>query len=159
MLSTYAIRRCSTFAIALVAAATISACGESTGPEEEEEPDVAAVVVSSSAGGTATMPLGGTQAGTLTLRANQANTLTIRFLGANGSDEPVIVSSAGDFEIRVLQGTSSTTNLLTARSTTYPFTGTIQPTATGPAVYRVQLFHIGENHVELEVPLSATVTQ
>src|SRR5687768_6470293 len=124
MLSTHAARRRSAFAVALIAAASLGACGESTGPEEEEEPDVAAVVVSSSAGGTATVPLSGTQAGTLTLRTNQANTLTIRFLGPNGSDDPVVVSSAGDFEIRVLQG-SSTTNLLTARSTTYPFTGTI----------------------------------
>ena len=159
MLSTYAIRRRSAFAVALIAATTLAACGDSTGPEEEEEPEVAAVVVSSSAGGTATLPISGTQTGTLTLRANQANTLTIRFLGANGSDEPVVASSAGDFEVRVLQGTSSTTNLLTSASTTYPFTGTIQPTATGTAVYRVQLFHRGEGHVELEVPLSATVTQ
>lgn len=160
MPSTFAACRSSAFVVALIAASTLAACVDSTGPEEEEEePQVAAVVVTSSSGGTATLPIGGAQSGALTLRVNQPNTLTIRFLGANGADEPVVASNAGDFEVRVIQGASSTANLLTAAGTTYPFTGTIQPTTTGTALYRLQLFHRGEGHVELEVPLSASVTQ
>lgn len=153
------IRRPASLGFALAASLLFTACSEPAGNDEEEEPEIAAVSVTSSAGGTATLPLTGAQSGTLTLRVNQANTLTVRFLGANGADEPVVTSNPGDFEVRVLQGTSSTTNLLMSRSTTYPFTGTLQPTATGTAVYRVQLFHRGEGHVELEVPVTATVAQ
>ena len=159
MLSTIKPRRAAAFAFVL-GALTLGACSDATDPEEEEEPEVAAIVVTAtSAGGTSSATINnatGVQTGALTLRANQANTVTVRFLGATNSDESVIASAPGQYEVRIVQGTG-TTNLFAATGTSHPYTGTITPTATGAAAYTVQLYAKEHGHVELSRTITATV--
>ncbi|MBA3889436.1 MAG: hypothetical protein H0X64_02800 [Gemmatimonadaceae bacterium] len=149
-------RRSLPFTFALIAATTLAACSDSTGPDDDDEPEIAAVSVTSSAGGTATLPLNGAQSGTLTLRANQANTLTVSVLGVNGSPEPIVVANAADFEIRIAQ---ANVVRFTSSNSVHPFVVAVTPTATGTATYDVQVYHKGEGHVEFTRPLTVTVIQ
>lgn len=150
-MSITAIRLRALAALAITATA-LAACGDPAGPDHDE-PDIVGVTIQH-AGGTVQLGPGG-QTGTLTLQAGQANAVTIRVLNPLGTDDPVVVADAEDFEIRITQGTTSR---FTATGTGYPYTGSITTGATtGTAVYTVEVYSLDHGHVEFTSLLTATV--
>lgn len=135
-----------------ITATALAACGDPAGPDHAE-PDIATVTILH---GGSTVQLGpGGQTGTLTLQNGQANAITVRVLNPAGTDDPVVVADAEDYEVRIRQGTTSR---FTATGTGYPFTGTITTGATtGTAVYTVEVFSLDHGHVEFTALLTATV--
>jgi hypothetical protein len=153
-------RRAFSYSLLVIGSLAFTGCLDGTGPEEEEEPDIGGVRITAVAGGTAsgetTVTTSG-QTGTtgLTLRANTANALTVHVLGVTGQDEPIVVSNAADFEIRFRQ---SGTLLTSTTGTTYPYSVTVTPTATGSVTLEIEVYHKEEGHVEFTRPILVTVS-
>lgn len=136
-----------------VLAAGLAGCDNSSGPEQHAEPDVTGVRITV---GSSVVDLGaGGQTGTLSLRAGLASTATVRVLSGS-TDDPVVVADAADYEIRMTQGGTAR---FAQAGITYPYSGTITPSsATGQAVYTVQVYSLDHAHAEFQSTLTLSVT-
>lgn len=151
MASTFPIRRVLRLAALVPTIALAAACGDDDATEPEAEPTFNRMVLTLTPTGgqaqTVTITRASASAsGALTIPASGSSTLTATFINADGTTDQVIAGNQGDYETRVLPGT-------TPRATftrTGPNTFSVARISAGNETVRVQLWHLATGHDDLE---------
>ena len=154
---TFPIRRVLRLAALVPALALVAACGDDDATEPEPEPTFTRMVLTFT-------PTGGTASSVEVTRANASvsgpltiaaagGTLTARYLTSSGADDPLIASNQADFETRIVSPTSPRATF----TRTGPNAFTVARNSAGTETVTVQLFHLGEQHDELEASVTLNV--
>lgn len=154
---TFPIRRVLRLAALVPMIALAAACGDDDATDPEPEPTFNRMVLTfTPAGGTAsTVTITRANAavsGPLTIAAS-GGTLTATFLNADGSADQVIAAGQSDFETRIVSPASPRATFVR----TGPNTFTVTRSSAGTETVTVSLYHLGEQHNELQATVSLNV--